>query len=310
MQMKKIKQMKITEKLEKLRQIAGGGIDEEALSAFSAGDLEGDYDPEAHAKMLERIFNDQYYDQAEDVRPDINLDDDDLAEDVKAEAGEDWEDQAEVKEEVKEEPGDEEEDGDRPWRRKKTSKAARAIAKEKPEFDAEKRSFDEYLDEYYKLDYEDMVGGVPCRFKYRKVEPMEFGLDAKEVLQAKDKELNSWVSVKRVVQYRSDKDDVRDEQKYKQKAQSGKKLKILQSLTGESSQKEDADDAGASNSSKNKARRAKKKAKKDDPLAGFTDDRLKAYGLQPNKFKYTKHRFVQSNDTSAAATSKKKPVFG
>lgn len=47
-----------------------------------------------------------------------------------------------------------------------------------------------------------MVGGMPCRFKYRKVEPVDFGLDAKEILEARDKELNSWVSIKRVVQYR------------------------------------------------------------------------------------------------------------
>jgi len=58
------------------------------------------------------------------------------------------------------------------------------------------------LEEYHKLDCEDFVAGLPCRFKYRSVAPDMFGLRTAEVLSMSDKDLNQVVSLKKLAPYR------------------------------------------------------------------------------------------------------------
>eukprot|EP00835_Amoeboradix_gromovi_P002684 NODE_157_length_16664_cov_0.301781.p2 type:complete len:523 gc:universal NODE_157_length_16664_cov_0.301781:12816-11248(-) len=57
------------------------------------------------------------------------------------------------------------------------------------------------IDEYFKLDYEDIVGDIPVRFKYRDVEPDHYGLNAADILLADEKELNRTVGLKRLAPY-------------------------------------------------------------------------------------------------------------
>jgi protein KRI1 len=65
---------------------------------------------------------------------------------------------------------------------RRRSKFAELIAKDKPKFDPKQfPTYEKYFDQYYSLDYEDMIGDLPCRFKYRKVIPNDYGLNVEEV---------------------------------------------------------------------------------------------------------------------------------
>ena len=52
-------------------------------------------------------------------------------------------------------------------REKKKSLFKKAVEKEKPVFDPGEKSFDEYLEEYYKLNFEDVIGKTPVRWEWR-----------------------------------------------------------------------------------------------------------------------------------------------
>lgn len=57
------------------------------------------------------------------------------------------------------------------------------------------------LDSLYNLDYEDIVAGIPCRFKYQPCKADDFGLTAEDIILADDKELNGFVGLKKISPY-------------------------------------------------------------------------------------------------------------
>jgi protein KRI1 len=88
-----------------------------------------------------------------------------------------------------------------------------------------KRVLDQYMDELYELEFNDMVrpsplyavfthahdsctqvAGMPTRFRYTPVTNASFGLTAAEILLADDKDLNEYVGLKKLVPYRKVRD--------------------------------------------------------------------------------------------------------
>ena len=71
-----------------------------------------------------------------------------------------------------------------------------------------KRKVEQIMDEYYKLDYEDVIGDLPTRFHYTSslnpagtsADPS--GLSAMEILMATDAELNEFESLRKLAPYR------------------------------------------------------------------------------------------------------------
>lgn len=275
-QLKALKRKEIEEKIEKLKEITGNDD-----IHFKDIDLEGDFDPEEHDRKMTQIFDEEYYAAPEgDIKPEFPEIDEELG------IEKTWDDFDPNTDEIVdvndeyyaphcEDPNfnmDADYDGTqsleselvettRKKKRRRRSKFAEVIAKEKPKFDPTKHpSYEKYLDQYYALDYEDMIGDIPCRFKYRKVIPNDYGLTVEEILRADDKELNKWCSLKKALQYKPEHVEMTHVKEYQRKAQNeALKRKILKSLYAPQEEPEVPDEGETTTEETKKKRRRKKK---------------------------------------------------
>lgn len=244
-QLKALKRKEILNKIAQLKEITGN--DDIKLDE---ADLEADFDPAEYDRKMSEMFDEQYYDTATDnIKPEFPEVDDELGiestwddydpnnvEIVNEQHCEDAEFNmdAEYNENVKANKKSLQDElaGPSKKKRRRRSKFAELINKVKPAFDPKVHSsFKSYIEEYYALDHEDMIGDLPCRFKYRNVVPNDYGLTVEEILMADDRELNKWCSLKKALQHKSEREQLIELEVYKKKAQSEAcKKKILQSL--------------------------------------------------------------------------------
>ncbi|KAH8406326.1 hypothetical protein KR215_011422 [Drosophila sulfurigaster] len=253
---KDMRRKEIEEKIRKLKAVTGN--DE---LGFKDDELEEDFDPEAHDRRMQELFNDDYYNVDEgEEKPECPSDIEELA-------LEDWDnydpgqrhgyddddahcedddfnmdcdyDPAAAKQQMQQELI--ESSRGRKGRKGRRNKFMEMIQAEKPVFNPEdEQTYGDYIDEYYQLDYEDIVGDQPCRFKYVETTPNDFGLTIEEILLAKNKELNQWASLKKAVQNRPDYVEKKEQRLYKMKAKNEDlKRKIFKSLYGDGSDDEE-----------------------------------------------------------------------
>lgn len=144
-------------------------------------DLDADFDPEKHDAQMAEMFNDDYYNKEDTEKPT-------------------WDDDIEGVDDINYNEDDEDimMDADYlPGGDKYQSTSENASEQASSSKKVLKKEVDDLLDQYYSLNFEDIIGGdLPTRFKYQKTEPEDYGLSPVEILLADDKELNKYVGLK------------------------------------------------------------------------------------------------------------------
>ena len=153
--------------------------------------LDEDWDAAKYDEEMEKMFDAEYYEAGEDEKPDVHL--------------EELFDEEEMPEELKEELNKKE--PEEPEEKEMEVEDEELLKEEEaPEEDEEakkaRQEADKLMDELYSLDYEDMIGDTPCRFHYTRVRPASYGLSTEDILNATDKELRQYVSIKKLAPYR------------------------------------------------------------------------------------------------------------
>lgn len=292
--LKNLKKEEIKEKLKKFRQIAGIADDDDCL--LGVDDLDDEFDPEEYDRMMKKVFDEKYY-EAEDMDPEFGSDGDEGGDiekpdfekedellglpegwdgsgsgdgflaarerilKQKAGVGDDGGTGASEDDKDGDGAGDEGIDGDDG----ETVASEEGKRKRKKKLSLVQRAKEALMEEYYKLDYEDTIGDVKTRFKYSKTKPNRYGLSTAEILTMDDKELNQYVSLKKIAPYREKEWKVPNSQRYHLKM---KKKELL----GEGSSKKHKHD--------------KRKRPRDDAgtstMAAYAGEDGKAPGNVPN----------------------------
>ncbi|XP_066196511.1 protein KRI1 homolog [Sylvia atricapilla] len=347
-QLKNLKRQELAARLARIRDASG-------CEAFglTGSLLQEDFDPARHDRLMAEWFGDEFYGQAEEEKPQFEEEEglDDDWNWVSWTGREEGDPQREPHCEdpdfvmdadfVPEPPSDPAAPPGRAppevtfGKRRRKSRFREALEREKPPFDPASGPFEQYLDEFYSLDFEDVVGDLPCRFKYRRVLPCDFGLTTDEILAADDKELNRWCSLRKTCMYRSEQEERQDQANFSRRAQNlRRKHQILRSLRADPEEEEE--EAAPAKPKFGKKRREKRKrleqAEKGEPPAApqnpggprrrggtplgpavrlggreFSGKRLEAFGLNPRRIRFRQLRRQEKKGGGNPGETPEKP---
>ncbi|KAH7474205.1 Protein kri1 [Phytophthora ramorum] len=297
--LKNLKQAEIQHKLKKVARLMG---EDENTVGLKPEDLEGDFDPEEYDKRMQAVFDEQYYDEDDDDMEKPTWDEEEdkelfagLPVDPEEEEEKSPENTSKMIEEAEEQEDDEEEqDGEE-------GEEAPSKKMTKEEMQREKQK---YLDELYGLDYEDLIGDIKCRFKYRQVLNNDFGLTVDEIMAADDKDLKQLVSLKRMAPYTDMEYNV-DRQRlknFKKSVREAREENRRRKHTTEAAETSEAQNGEAEQSKKKRKRNKKKKAVEGEEAKPEEDEAES----KPNSKKVKKENAESAEEKISPESEKKK----
>ncbi|PQQ09373.1 protein kri1 [Prunus yedoensis var. nudiflora] len=270
------------------------GIKEGEVSSFDAKELEKEFNPQEYDRMMKKAFGEEYY-EAEDA---------DLAfgSDMDEDGGEieklDFDKEDELLGLPKGWDSVGSGDGFLAAREKVLKLKKENVVSEEGKQEKKRklalleRAKKEMMDEYYKLDYEDTIGDLKTRFKYAKIKRNRYGLSTAEILVMDEKELNQYVSLKKLAPYtekewkvpNNKRNEIKQKVKeiFKQGKLGNKKNRKKQKISDAKDlnlSMDAADNHQRGNPSRSARRRRNQAARK------LPASRLMAYGMMPVKSK-------------------------
>ncbi|THV06167.1 hypothetical protein K435DRAFT_849267 [Dendrothele bispora CBS 962.96] len=196
--LKALKMKEVRARLERIGREGGKNYDDDP--ALQELDLDGDWDPEKHDEQMFGLYGEDA-DYNDDEKPtwDDDIDIGDIVPDENPETSSKKEKKKKKKDkDVSQDDGVDVDDMDADVQRMDDDEEWDGTE------EMRKRKMEEYMDEIYGLDFNDMVGGMPTRFHYTQVQSQNFALTPVEILMATDQELNEYMSIKKYAPYRQD----------------------------------------------------------------------------------------------------------
>lgn len=293
--LKSLKKKEVLDRLKKIQEITGASID-----GLEKLDLEGEFKPEEFDQQMAEAFDDDYYEgEEEPVKPvfehddyidDEEFDDDDEEGDEEGD-GDQWDDAAAEHEAYDENFIMDADYAPEPEQEVENKKDKKKKKKSKSEQESEdlgeeaKETLDSFLEQSYALDFDDIAGGMPTRFRYRQVASNDFGLTAEELLFGEERQLRKWAPVRKIVKYLTPDEEKKEIKKYHSKSISQKKAAFITPpevlLQREKERQEARQEKSAVKVKKQKKNKKNKECKKqasesiDEAESGHRSKRLK-----------------------------------
>jgi len=313
--LKNAKRAEMEDKLKQIRSVLGempsadqneGNVDEAALIKL----LEGDFDPEKFETHMNETYGDSFYSKEDkewksdkDVRESLLQE-----EDGKMLVGQDgMEGGLYDYDEGDEQDDEDDQQGEEDW----VEVGEEYYEEDTPgqnESKLEKKIRNKLMDDLYKLDYEDVIAGMPTRFKYRQVEKNSYGLSTEEILFAKDSTLKQFVSLKKMAPYREEEEyfvGSKKRRRFREMMKLDMEEEELQKEKVKESQEEDDNKVTAKKKRKRKRNKNKEADKSTSqeaamPSAGQEEYKASAESteLDPKPKRRRRKKKINSNDAT------------